>query len=127
MPLGPAGSAQVTPRVMRSEASTPERAGLEPITGDEAKQYVRENVADRPWLNHAQYVGADMYRVPATVDKGGGHFLERHGCTITPGMTEAPAKRLEDPAITDEAARTPGIRPLQVRPAHVRRRRDTDP
>ena len=81
---------------------------MEPITGPEAKQYVRENVADRPWLNHAQYVGPDTGRVLAAVDKGGGHALERHGSTVTPEMTEARATRLEDPAVADDAARTPG-------------------
>lgn len=87
---------------------SPERAGLEPITGEEAKQYVRENLADRPWLNHAQYVGKDTCRVLAAVDKGGGHALERHGSTVAPEKLEARAIRLEDPAIADDSARTPG-------------------
>lgn len=86
----------------------PERAGLDPITGDEAKQYARAHVSDRPWLNHAQYVGGDTARVLVAADRGGGHMLERHGSTVTPEMTEARAKRLEDPAIGDDAARTPG-------------------
>lgn len=86
----------------------PDRANLEPITGSESEQYVRENVSDRPWLNHAQYVGPDTCRVLAAVDKGGGHLLERHGSTVTPERLEARASRLEDPAIVDDAARTPG-------------------
>lgn len=86
----------------------PERAGLEPITREETKQYVRDNVADRPWLKHAQYVGADTCRVLAAIDKGGGHSMERHGSPVTPEMTDGRAGRLEDPAIPDQAARTPG-------------------
>lgn len=94
----------------------PDRANLEPITGQEAKQYVRENVSDRPWLNHAQYVGPDTCRLLAAVDKGGGHLLERHGSTVTPDKTEGRITRLEDPAITADAARTPGKDAYQPEP-----------
>lgn len=86
----------------------PERAGLEPITAEEATQYVRDHIADRPWLNHAQYVDPDTRRVLVALDKGNGHALERHGSTVTPEQTEARAKHLEDPALAVDAARTPG-------------------
>lgn len=86
----------------------PERAGLDPMTKDEATQHVTEHAADRPWLNHAQYVGPDTRRVLASLDKGAGHALERHGSTVTPDMTESRVTHLKDPAIPDEAARTPG-------------------
>ena len=43
----PSGRTGDTPREA-IRAFTPEHAGLEPITGQEAKQYVREHVTDRP-------------------------------------------------------------------------------
>jgi len=86
----------------------PERAGLKPITAEEATQYVRDNVADRPWLNHAQYVGPETRQVLVAVDRGGGHAPERHGSTVTPELTEGRARRLEDPAVPTDAARMPG-------------------
>lgn len=94
----------------------PDRANLEPISGQEAKLYVRENVSDRPWLNHAQYVGSDSCRLLAAVDKGGGHLLERHGSTVRPDMTEGRTTRLEDPAVAVDAARTPGRDAYQPEP-----------
>lgn len=86
----------------------PEHANLEPMSADDAKQHVTDHTDDRPWLNHAQYVGPDTRRVLATIDTGGGHTLERHGSTVTPDMTDGRAKHLEDPAIADVTARTPG-------------------
>jgi len=84
----------------------PERAGLDPITHDEADRYVRDHAGDRPSLGHSQFVGPDTRRVLAAVDRGNGHALERHGSTVTPEMTENRVTRLEDPAIAEN--RTPG-------------------
>ncbi|HEY3683908.1 MAG TPA: hypothetical protein VGL93_12745 [Streptosporangiaceae bacterium] len=86
----------------------PERAGLGPLSADAAEQHVTASGGDRPWLDHARYVGPDTRRVLAALDRGGGHALERHGSTVTPERTAARVTRLEDPAVHLDTGRTPG-------------------
>jgi hypothetical protein len=87
----------------------PGRAGL-PETGDrEASAYVEAHRAERPWLAAAAGCPAEVQRVFAALDRGGGHAHIRHEGWVTEEMNRRRVAYLEDPAQVDAAKRAAGI------------------
>jgi hypothetical protein len=87
----------------------PGRAGL-PETGDgEAAAYLEAHRAERPWLGAAAGCPAEVQRVFAALDRGGGHAHIRHEGWVTEEMNRRRVAYLEDPAQLDPAKRAAGI------------------
>jgi len=90
------------------ERFSPDRAGLEEVTADEAKRHIKDNMADRPWLVTADSASPEVQRIFTALDRGQGHALERHEGAVTREATDARVTQLKDPAIAMEGDRTPG-------------------
>lgn len=98
------------------ERFSPDRAGLEEVTADEAKRHIKDNMADRPWLVTADSASPEVQRIFTALDRGQGHALERHEGAVTREATDARVTQLKDPAIPAEADRTPGKDAYRNRP-----------
>ena len=71
-----------TPRRDTLSRFEPARSGLPDVSHQDAARYIEANRGDRPWLNSARNVPADVQRVFAALDQGGGHAQIRHeGCS----------------------------------------------
>jgi hypothetical protein len=87
----------------------PGRAGLPETRGGEAAAYLEAHRAERPWLGAAAGCPAEVQRVFAALDRGGGHAHIRHEGWVTEEMNRRRVAYLEDPAQLDPAKRAAGI------------------
>lgn len=90
------------------ERFEPREANLPEVSREEAADYIRDNGDQRPWLKPAERSPADVQRVLAAVDQGGGHALERHEGYTTGERLERRVDSLEDPAQLDPDLRARG-------------------
>ena len=87
----------------------PGRAGLPDISPRDAAAYIDSHRRDRPWLAIASGCPAEVQRLFAALDQGGGHGHIRHEGWVTEEMNRRRVACLEDPAQPDPAARSAGI------------------
>jgi hypothetical protein len=87
----------------------PGRAGLPERVGGDASAYIEAHRAERPWLTAAAGCPAEVQRVFAALDRGGGHAHIRHEGWVTEEMNRRRVAYLEDPAQLDPAKRAAGI------------------
>ena len=87
----------------------PERANLPAMTGEQARHYIGEHRASRPWLEAAADRCEAVQRVFAALDLGSGHALERHEGFADDDKLRRRVGRLEDPAQLDPIKRAAGI------------------
>jgi len=87
----------------------PRRAGLPDVSITDSTAYLDKHHADRPWLSVARDCPAEVQRIFAALDQGGGHAHIRHEGWVTEEMNESRVRNLEDPAQLDPAKRAVGI------------------
>jgi hypothetical protein len=83
------------------ERFEPSRAGLPEVSYDDAAAYIKEHLADRPWLAAARECSPDAQRVFVALDRGEGHAHIRHDGWVSEEMNERRVRNLEDPAQLD--------------------------
>lgn len=86
----------------------PRRAGLPDVSKDDAARYIETRRSDRPWLNAARHAPADVQRVFAALDQGGGHAHIRHEGWLSAEKSQLRVQYLEDPAQLDPVKRAKG-------------------
>jgi hypothetical protein len=91
------------------ERFEPGRAGLPEVSPDEAARYIEGRRGDRPWLNSAQHAPADVQRLFAALDQGGGHAHIRHEGWLSMEKSQLRVQFLEDPAQLDSLKKAAGI------------------
>ncbi len=86
-----------------------ERAGLPPVSSEEAVRYVERHRAGRPWLEAAERASPEGLRIIVAADQGGGHGHIRHEGWATEEASMRRVAYLEDPAQLDPGKRRRGI------------------
>lgn len=96
----------------------PTRAGLPDLSTTDAKKYLDAvDRSRRPWLASADHAGNDTQRIIAAVDRGEGHFLQRHEGHAAGERGRARVELLQDPANADEASRKAADDAYKIDPA----------
>lgn len=84
----------------------PGEAGLPELTPAEATRYLDETPRTaRPWLTPSDRATGDSRWVTAAIDRGDGHFLQRHEGYVIGELARARVERLQDPANVDPVSR----------------------
>lgn len=104
----PISDDQPTPREVLARFD-PVCAGLSEISEDEAREYIKLNSDQRPWLTSAKDCDPAVQRVIAAMDRGQGHALERHEGYADDDKLMRRVTALEDPAQLDPDKRVAGI------------------
>lgn len=104
----PISDGQPTPREVLARFD-PVHAGLPEISENEARNYIKQNADQRPWLASAKDCDPAVQRVIAAMDQGQGHALERHEGYADDEKLVRRVTALEDPAQLDSKKREAGI------------------
>jgi hypothetical protein len=86
----------------------PGHAGLPDVSTGDAAHYIESRRSDRPWLNTARHAPAEVQRVFAAIDQGGGHAHIRHEGWLSAEKSQMRVQYLEDPAQLDPVKRAEG-------------------
>lgn len=90
------------------------RAGLPGVSSEEARRYIEQHRAGRPWLQAAEHASPEALRIIAAADQGGGHGHIRHEGWVTEQASMRRVAYLEDPAQLDPDKRRSGIDGLRA-------------
>jgi hypothetical protein len=86
----------------------PGHAGLPDVSPGDAARYIESRRSDRPWLSTARHAPAEVQRVFAAIDQGGGHAHIRHEGWLSAEKSQMRVQYLQDPAQLDPAKRAEG-------------------
>ncbi len=86
-----------------------ERAGLPPVSSEQAVRYVERHRGGRPWLQAAERASLEGLRIIVAADQGGGHGHIRHEGWATEEASLRRVAYLEDPAQLDPDKRRRGL------------------
>lgn len=86
----------------------PGHAGLPDVSTGDAARYIESRLSDRPWLNAVRHAAAEVQKLFAALDHGGGHAHIRHEGWLTAEKSQMRVQYLEDPAELDPAKRAEG-------------------
>jgi hypothetical protein len=96
------------------ERFEPSRAGLPEVSYDDAAAYIKEHLADRPWLAAVRECLPDAQRVFVALDRGDGHAHIRHDGWVSEEMNERRVRNLEDPAQLDPDKREDHVDGIKI-------------